>query len=75
MTYDPSERLTAREILTHPFLEELYDPENDDQLIEGEPIKLFDFEFEQFSLTNNILKDLILDEVILTNSKEARHMN
>lgn len=29
-TYDPAKRLSAKEVLKHPFLEELYDPENDD---------------------------------------------
>ena len=46
MTYDPAERLTAKEVLRHPFLADLYDPLNDDQIVEATPIKYFDFEFE-----------------------------
>lgn len=30
MTYDPAERLSAKEVLRHPFLKDLYDPLNDD---------------------------------------------
>ena len=29
-TFDPAERLSAKEVLQHPFFEELYDPQNDD---------------------------------------------
>lgn len=46
MTYDPEERLTAKQVLEHPFLQELYDPLHDDQIIEGEPVRYYDFEFE-----------------------------
>lgn len=45
-TYDPGERLTARQVLQHPFFEEVYDPQNDDQIIEGSPVNYYDFEFE-----------------------------
>jgi len=45
-TYDPAKRLTAREVLQHPFFEELYDPANDDQIVEGQPVNYYDFEFE-----------------------------
>lgn len=30
LTYDPAQRISAKEMLQHPFLEELYDPDNDD---------------------------------------------
>jgi hypothetical protein len=33
-------------MLKHPFLNELYDPENDEGIIEGEPVRYYDFEFE-----------------------------
>ena len=41
----------------------------------GDPINLYDFEFEQFSIKKDILRELILDEVIMANSKEARQIN
>lgn len=62
-------------MLQHPFLEELYDPENDDQIIEGDPVKYYDFEFEQYTINKDIIRELILDEVIMANSKEARKIN
>lgn len=61
--------------MQHPFLEELYDPKNDDQIMEGEHINFYDFEFEQFSINKEILRELILDEIIMANSKEARNIN
>ena len=62
-------------MLKHPFLDELYDPENDDQIIEGEPVRYYDFEFEQYTINKDIIRELILDEVIMANSKEARKIN
>mmetsp|Transcript_34726 Transcript_34726/g.53306 ORF Transcript_34726/g.53306 Transcript_34726/m.53306 type:complete len:444 (-) Transcript_34726:514-1845(-) len=75
ITWDPEERLTAREALQHPFFAELYDPKKDSHIIEGKPLKYFDFEFEQYTLETDILKDLILDEIIMANSKDARDVN
>ena len=75
MTYNPKDRLTAKEILQHPFFEQLFDPDEDLQIVEGEPINYYDFEFEQYTLGKDILQELLLDEVILFNSKEARRFN
>ena len=61
--------------MQHPFLEELYDPENDDQIVEGQPINYYDFEFEQYTINKDIIKELILDEIIMANSQEARILN
>jgi len=75
MTYDPDERLTALEVLKHPFFEELYDPEEDESIVYGDPVQYYDFEFESYSLEKDIIKELILDEIIMYNSKEARKQN
>lgn len=48
---------------------------HDSQIIEGEAIKYYDFEFEQYTITKEILRELLLDEIILANSKEARQLN
>lgn len=74
-TYDPKKRLTAMEVLKHPFLEELYDPENDDGIVIGNPISYYDFEFEQYTINRDIVKELILDEIIMANSSAARILN
>lgn len=49
-TYDPVKRLTALQVLQHPFLASLYDGPNDKSVVEGKPVKYYDFEFEQFTL-------------------------
>lgn len=74
-TYDPGERLTAKQVLQHPFFEELYDPANDDQIVEGNPVNYYDFEFEQYTINQDIIRELLLDEIIMANSKEARALN
>lgn len=70
LTYDPSKRLTAKEILQHPFLSAC-NPSKDKMIIEGHPIIPFEFEFEKYCLNETILRELITDEVIVSNSKEA----
>jgi len=71
LRYDPEKRLTAEEVLQHPFIEHLFDPENDRTLVRGNPVKYFDFEFENLDLPQSALKDLILDEIVLGYSKDA----
>ena len=56
-------------------MSDIYNPENDYNIITGDPISYFDFEFEQFNINMEILKDLILDEIILANSEKCRKAN
>lgn len=49
LTYDPSQRITAKEILHHPFLSLCYSSK-DKMIIEGEAISPFEFEFERYCL-------------------------
>jgi hypothetical protein len=58
-------------VLTHPFLSDVYDP-NDKDIMVGEPLKKIDFEFECYSLNKEIIRELLLDEIIMINSKEAK---
>jgi hypothetical protein len=60
-------------VLQHPFLEKLYDPVNDPMIMKGDPIELFQFEFEQYRVPREIMKELVVDEIILLNSKEAQN--
>lgn len=62
-------------MLQSPFLADLYCPEQDNGLIEGSPINYYDFEFEQYSINMDILRELIVDEIIMANSKKARNLN
>jgi len=41
----------------------------------GSPIDYYDFEFEQYSINMDILKELLTDEIIMANSKKARVLN
>lgn len=74
-TWDPSQRLTAKQVMRHPFYAELYDPKTDESIKDGTPVSYFDFEFEQYTINSKILRELLLDEIILSNSKEARAYN
>ena len=70
-TWDPAERLTAKQAIEHPFFEELHEAESDKPK-EAEPCNFFDFEYEQYDLDINVIRELLLDEIVLANSSEAR---
>ena len=55
-------------------MKELYDTD-DDQIVEGEPVRYYDFEFEQYTINKGILQELLLDEIILSNNQDARALN
>jgi serine/threonine protein kinase len=74
LTWDPKKRLNARQVLDHPFLETVIE-KDDKSKIQGQPVKYYDFEFEQYTLDNDILREMILDEIIMSNCKEAREAN
>jgi serine/threonine protein kinase len=73
-TYDPSERMSADDVLMHPFLQSVHDP-HDILTRREDPVSYYDFEFEQFTSPVDILREMIIDEVILHNDREARKMN
>ena len=76
LTWDPADRLTASEAIKHPFLADIYDdPEDYREIVQDKPINFFDFEFEQYTLNQDILKELILDEIILYHSPSASIFN
>lgn len=69
LVYDPDERLSAAEALAHPYFKELHCEEEEPS---HEPISYFDFEFEQYTLDKKILRELLLDEIIMYHNKEAK---
>jgi serine/threonine protein kinase len=69
LCYDPTERISAEEALEHPFFKELHQKENEPA---NAHIEYFEFEFEQYTLDRKILRELIVDEILLYHSKEAR---
>lgn len=72
LTYDPRERLTARQAIDHPFFEGPYKDDQDVFLIQGGEVDPFDFEFENHPLSLDQLRQLITDEIIKSNCKEAK---
>lgn len=72
LTYDPDQRLTAEEVLEHPFISYLVDPST--SVVKGSPIGLFEFEFEQYQIKIDIIKEIVLDEIIISNSMKAQKL-
>jgi len=57
--------------MRHPFLDALYDPKADNQLLVKDPITYYDFEFEQYTINNDIIRELLVDEIIMSNNESA----
>lgn len=69
LIFNPHKRLSIQEALQHPFLKELYCPE--DEPIRG-PLKEFEFEFEKVNLNKEQIKDLIYEEILLYHFPEFK---
>ena len=68
LTYDPDERITVVEALSHPYLAQLHFPDDEPTC---EPVSPFDFEFEKYSRSKDDYKELIYEEIMLYHSDEA----
>ncbi|XP_044482357.1 mitogen-activated protein kinase 3 [Mangifera indica] len=66
LTFDPTKRITVEEALAHPYLARLHD-------IADEPVcpEPFSFDFEQQSLGEEQMKDLIYKEALASNPEYA----
>ena len=60
--FDPKDRLSAEEALRHPYFKELHNEEDEPM---REAFEYVEFEFENYNLDKQILKELILDEILL----------
>jgi hypothetical protein len=69
LEYNPDKRLSAQQALQHPYFWDLHQPED---LYDRAELSYFDFEFEMYSLDKRIIKDLLLDEILLYNNAKAR---
>lgn len=69
LIFDPRKRISVQEALQHPYLEELYCPE--DEPIR-EPIKPIEFEFENVDLNKEQIKDLIYEEALSYHFKDFK---
>ena len=61
LVFEPSERITVDEALAHPFLEELYSP--DDEPSMDQPLDGDHFAFESTALSKEEIKDMVLHEL------------
>ena len=57
LTFNPDKRFTVEECLNHPYFEGLHNPDE-------EPIaeKVFDWSFDNFEPTKEILQKMVYDE-------------
>jgi serine/threonine protein kinase len=62
LKFNPSQRITAKEMIKHPFFTQLY---KDSDIQYCYEYLAYDFDFENKEHTENELKDLILSEVML----------
>lgn len=67
LTFDPNQRITVEEALAHPYLANLHD-------ISDEPTcsMPFSFDFEQHTLTEDQMKELIYREALIFNPEYAQ---
>lgn len=65
--FDPEKRITVTEALDHPYLADLHLEEDEPT---REEVNHLDFEFEDYNLTTQQLKDLLYEEILLYHSKE-----
>jgi len=59
---DPTKRISIAEALEHPFLAEFHDSEDEPVT---DKLDTYDFDFEYYELSNEQLKDLLYDEIML----------
>lgn len=62
LVFNPNKRISVEEALAHPYLEELYCPEDEPT---RDPINPVEFEFESVDLNKEQFKDMIYEEILL----------
>jgi len=72
LEYNPHKRLSAEQALNHPVFNKV--KSNLEIKKTPQELPFFEFEFEKFDLDKSILKELILDEVLIYRSSKARKM-
>ena len=69
LIFNPHKRISVNDALAHPFLSELYCPEDEPTTT---PLNPLEFEFENLSLNKEQIKDLIYEEVLLYHYPEFK---
>ena len=69
LSFDPTERVTVQQALEHPYLADLFCPEDEPS---SPPLPEGEFEFEGLDLNKEQIKDCIYEEILLHHFKEFR---
>jgi len=62
LVVDPEQRITVKDALEHPYLQDLHDADDEP---ETDALSPHDFDFELYDLSYEQLKDLLFDEILL----------
>ena len=62
LIFNPKKRISVEEALQHPFLKELYCPEDEPTRT---PLNPLEFEFEHVNLNKEQIKDMIYEEILI----------
>lgn len=57
ITFNPDKRFTVKECLAHPYFDGLHNPDEEPECEES-----FDWEWDNFDPTSNILRDMVYKE-------------
>ena len=70
LVFNPDNRLTAEQALEHPYMASMHVGVDEPN---GQPLSLYDFEFEMRELTMDELKDMIYEEILLFHFQEKKN--
>ncbi len=68
LRFDPASRLSAEEAQKHPFFRGMESFTKN----KVRDMPTFDFEFEKYDASRSVLKEMLMDEICLYHSKEAK---
>lgn len=72
LIFDPTKRYKVEHALAHPYLAELYCPEDEPT---SEPMSEFEFEFERLDLNKEQIKDCIYEEILMHHFPDFKKSN
>ena len=70
LVFNPDNRLTAEQALEHPYMASMHVGVDEPN---GQPLSLYDFEFEMRELTMDELKDMIYEEILLFHFQDKKN--
>ncbi|CAK62258.1 unnamed protein product (macronuclear) [Paramecium tetraurelia] len=69
LTFDAKKRITVEDALKHPYLSALHCPDDEPIAV---PVQRIDFEFEEYNMTLQQLKDCIYEEILVYHFKDFK---